>query len=112
MEREGIVEIKGTKGAGWRGIHSWTCNVVVSWWIIQTHVGPNKKDVTWLWVSLDQYKMKPTHYLMEAQVQGRFSLMFNLILLRLNFEKLMTNVGIWNCIWWKTEMNGFLKIDV
>jgi hypothetical protein len=57
MEREGIVEIKGTKGAGWRGIHSWTCNVVVSWWIIQTHVGPNKKDVTWLWVGLDRYKM-------------------------------------------------------
>jgi hypothetical protein len=83
MEWERLVDIKGKKGAGWCGIHRWI-RKVVSWWIIQTNVSPNKKDVTWFWVGLDQYKMKPTHYLMEMQVQGKFSLLKIFILIYLN----------------------------
>jgi hypothetical protein len=44
------------------------CNCVVNWWIIQTRVNPNRKDVTQLKVGPDEYEMKPTHYLMETQV--------------------------------------------
>jgi hypothetical protein len=35
-------------------------------------VNPNKKDVKQLRVGPNQYKMKPTHYLMETQVLGSF----------------------------------------
>jgi hypothetical protein len=100
MERERIVDIKGINGASWCGVHRWTQNVVVSWWIIQTHVSPNKKDVTRLWVGLDQYKIKPTHYLMKTHVQGRFCLLknFSLIYLDQILEKLMTIVEISDCI--------------
>jgi hypothetical protein len=40
-------------------------NYLVNWWIIQTKVSPNKKDVTQLKVGPNDCEMKPTHYLME-----------------------------------------------
>jgi hypothetical protein len=59
---EGVVDVISIK------VH----NYIISWWIIQTKVSQNKKDVTRLKVGPNRYEMKPTHYLMETQVLGSF----------------------------------------
>jgi len=42
--------------------------VIIKWWISETRVSPNKKDVTRKRISASVRDEKPTHYLQETQV--------------------------------------------
>ena len=44
-------------------------NAVLTWWVSETRVSPNKKDVTRKRIGPGLYDEKPTHYLMETQVR-------------------------------------------
>jgi len=44
-------------------------NVVLTWWVSETRVSPNKKDVTRKRIGPGVYDERPTHYLMETQVK-------------------------------------------
>jgi hypothetical protein len=43
--------------------------VVILWWIQETQVSPNRKQVTQQWIAAGVYDEKPLHFLMEAQVR-------------------------------------------
>lgn len=45
-----------------------TKNVVVSWWISETRMSPNRKEVVRKRIGLGKYEEKPTQYLLETQV--------------------------------------------
>jgi hypothetical protein len=42
--------------------------IIIKWWISETRVSPNKKDVTRKRISASVRDEKPTHYLQETQV--------------------------------------------
>jgi hypothetical protein len=42
--------------------------IIIKWWISETRVSPNKKDVTRKRISANVRDEKPTHYLQETQV--------------------------------------------
>ena len=42
--------------------------IIIKWWILETRVSPNKKDVTRKRISASIRDEKPTHYLQETQV--------------------------------------------
>ena len=43
-------------------------DVVIMWWIQETRVSPNRKQVAHLRIAVGVYDEKPLHFLMEAQV--------------------------------------------
>ena len=43
-------------------------HIIIKWWILETRVSPNKKDVTRKQMSASVRDEKPTHYLQETQV--------------------------------------------
>ena len=42
--------------------------VIITWWVVETRVSPNKKDVTRKRLAPGVFDEKPTHYLQETQV--------------------------------------------
>ena len=45
-----------------------TKNAAVSWWISETRMSPNRKEVVRKRIGLGKYEEKPTQYLLETQV--------------------------------------------
>jgi hypothetical protein len=41
---------------------------IVTWWLMETWVSPNKKDVTCKWVGPKLYEEHATHFLLESQI--------------------------------------------
>ncbi len=42
--------------------------IILSWWMSETRINPNWKEVVRKWLMPHKYDEKPTHYLMETQV--------------------------------------------
>ncbi len=51
--------------------------VVISWWVSETRISPNRKEVTQSQIFPHVANEKPTHYLMETQVSN--SSLFSLV---------------------------------
>jgi len=45
--------------------------VIISWWVLETKISPNKKEITWRQIIAPHVAdEKYTHYLMETQVSN------------------------------------------
>jgi hypothetical protein len=54
--------------------------VVIMWWIQETRVSPNRKQVARRRIVAGVYNEKPLHFLMEPQVRNSgFTLLFQLV---------------------------------
>lgn len=53
------------------GMTAETKNAVLTWWVSESRVSPNKKDVTRKRIGPGVYDEKPTHYLLETQVKTK-----------------------------------------
>lgn len=55
------------------GLNDGERNAIICWWVSESRVSPNKKDVTRRRVAPGVHDEKPTHYLQETQVHNIFS---------------------------------------
>jgi hypothetical protein len=87
MERRGAMDVEGNflwtltiRRTRTDGVGEAVKEVVIMWWIQETRVSPNRKQVARRRIAAGVYDEKPLHFLMEPQVcNSGFTLLFQLV---------------------------------